>query len=500
VIVGRYTRDREIGRGGMGAVWLGRDEVLGRPVAIKRVGVFPGDGAPDLARAEREAKIAASLNHPHIVGVFDLVTEGEEQWMVMEYVDGATLGELVRRSGRLSADEAAPLVAQAASALAAAHAGGVVHRDVKPSNIMVREDGHVKLTDFGIARGQADAALTRTGLVTGSPAYLAPEVASGSQATPASDVWSLGATLFHALAGHPPYDATGNVLGALYRIVHEPPPRLEDAGRLAPLLEATMTPAPEDRWTMLEVERFLTTGVVAGGPDRTAPRPPPPPSPPPSQPPTQPLHLLPGMALEAGAEPATEVAPTPAPLPPLPPPSSAPAGRTGPQRRALLPAVISALVAVLVVAVVLLAVQGGQDEGDDDVAADPGTSGSSSSPDATTEPTSPSSSSPPTTDTTEVPTQRELRGFLDSYLDLASSDPERGFQLLTGPFQEASTEYEEFWGSVSNPRILSFDADPSALTVSYRYSYQRQGFGRQVDDEALQLVATDDGFLIAGPA
>ena len=179
MIAGRYTLDREIGRGGMGAVWLARDEVLGRDVAIKRIGMVPGGGSPDLERAEREGRLAARLNHPHVVAVFDLVHEGDERWLVMEYVPGVTLGELVRRDGALTPDQAAPLLRQAADALAAAHSAGIVHRDVKPSNILVTGDGQVKLSDFGIARAEADASLTQTGLVTGSPAYLAPEVASG---------------------------------------------------------------------------------------------------------------------------------------------------------------------------------------------------------------------------------------------------------------------------------------------------------------------------------
>src|SRR3954454_17858920 len=242
VIAGRYELEREIGRGGMGAVWLARDEVLGRTVAIKRIGMAPGGTSPDLARAEREARLAARLNHPHVVAVYDLVTDDGAQWLVMEHVQGATLATLVQREAPLAPDQAAEIMVQVADALAAAHEAGIVHRDVKPSNMLVTPDGQVKLSDFGIARAEADASLTQTGLVTGSPAYLSPEVASGQQASPASDVWSLGATLFHALAGPPPYDVGENVLGALYRIVHEVPPRLGPAaaGWLAPVLLATM--------------------------------------------------------------------------------------------------------------------------------------------------------------------------------------------------------------------------------------------------------------------
>ncbi len=213
MIAGRYTLSREIGRGGMGAVWLGRDELLGRDVALKRLGGSPGAGNPDFERAEREAKLAARLNHPHVVAVFDLVDDGDEQWLVMEHVEGLNLSALVKRDGPLTVDQAAIVIRQAAEALAEAHAAGIVHRDVKPSNILVTPTGQVKLTDFGIARAEADASLTQTGLVTGSPAYLAPEVATGRTATDASDVWSLGATLFHALEGVPPYDTDDNVLG-----------------------------------------------------------------------------------------------------------------------------------------------------------------------------------------------------------------------------------------------------------------------------------------------
>jgi serine/threonine protein kinase len=168
LIAGRYTLGREIGRGGMGAVWLGHDEVLGREVALKRIGMLPGTDSPDFERAGREARLAARLNHPHVVAVFDFVEEDDAHWLVMEYVDGVTLAQLVKRDGALTPDQAAPLIRQAADALAAAHGAGIVHRDVKPSNILVTPDGEVKLSDFGIARAEADASLTQTGLVTGS--------------------------------------------------------------------------------------------------------------------------------------------------------------------------------------------------------------------------------------------------------------------------------------------------------------------------------------------
>src|SRR6478609_2935875 len=237
----------------MGAVWLGTDEVLGRQVALKRVGMVPGGSLPDLERAEREARLAARLNHPHVVAIYDLVTEDDVQWLVMEYVEGSTLAALVKRDGALPPDQAATIVGQAADALAAAHAAGIVHRDVKPSHIVVAPDGQAKLSDRGIARAEADASLTPTGLVIGSPAYRSPEVASGQHAGRASDVWSLGATLFHALAGHPPYEVGENVLGAMYKIVHEEPPRLQNAGWLAPMLDATMCREPAGRWSMAQV-------------------------------------------------------------------------------------------------------------------------------------------------------------------------------------------------------------------------------------------------------
>ncbi|MGH3361840.1 MAG: serine/threonine-protein kinase, partial [Nocardioides sp.] len=385
MIAGRYTLGREIGRGGMGAVWLAQDEVLGREVALKRIGMMPGGKSPVLERAEREARLAARLNHPHVVAVFDLCSEGDERWLVMEYVDGVTLSDLVRRDGALTPGDAAPLVAQAADALAAAHAAGIVHRDVKPSNILVTADLQVKLSDFGIARAEADPSLTQTGLVTGSPAYLAPEVASGASATDASDVWSLGATLFHALAGHPPYEVGDNLMGALYRIVHEDPPRLINAGWLAPLLESTMTREPAHRWSMAQARDYLESGT--GG---TAPHPAPATVVAPADPDHTQLMSPPAAALPTEATEATD------------------------RRRGLRgPLVVALAVALLLGLIAWAALRGGEEP--------------------TATPRGDETSSPPGSDQpqeTTRPTASGMEDFIDAYLSTAATDPETAFTML----------------------------------------------------------------------
>lgn len=471
MIGGRYSLDREIGRGGMGAVWLGRDEVLGRPVAIKQVGQQPGGTSPDLVRAEREARIAARVNHPHVVAVFDLVNEDHKQWLVMEYVDGRTLAELIREQGSMTADQAATILAQVADALSAAHAAGVIHRDVKPSNILVTAEGQAKLSDFGIARAEADAALTQTGLVTGSPAYLAPEVASGKQVTPASDVWSLGATLFHALAGRPPYEVGDNVLGALYRIVNEPPPRLTNAGWLAPLVESSMTRDPTARWTMADVAEFLRQGPgapvpVPGGASYAVP-------------PAEPVD--PVEQTEVLTVPPVE---PPAPTPEAPPPSPAPAPRSRRRRRGgVLPWLVGAAVVALVVMIGMIVYYATPDSPEP-----PADSRPSLSPSETT-------STPPEPDAADMET------FVDDYLTTAAADPPSGFEMLTPEFQAASgglPGYQSFWGRVTNPRLLDVQADPDALTVAYDYTYNFQGGGKRQEHVELRLVFEDGRYLIAG--
>jgi eukaryotic-like serine/threonine-protein kinase len=468
VIAGRYSFDREIGRGGMGAVWLGRDEMLGRQVALKQIGLLPGADGTDLARAEREARLAAQLNHPHVVAVFDLVVDEDSghHWLVMEYVDGKTITQLVRKHGRIPVDDAALVMEQVADALAAAHAAGIVHRDVKPSNVLVDRRGFAKLADFGIARITNDPSLTQTGMVTGSPAYLAPEVAAGKRADEASDVWSLGATLFHMLAGRPPYDIGDQVLGGLYRIVNEEPPRLPDAGRLAPLLEATMVKDPKKRWSMAQVHDFLSGSPAPTRDDETRVLAPTPPAPPTTRPKTQPTTQ------------PTSVTTSP------------PHKTSGRSNKGLVAVLVGVLALVLVLGT-LLATRGNDDN--TPTAASPSASTSkSSSPSAKNSPTKKSEPSP-------TPTAQGMDSFIRSYVATVSTNPDEAWPMLTPKFQRESggrAKYRKFWGDVGTGHVRDITADPHTLVVSYRVKFDNFGSGKR--PTVLKLVYRDGRYFIDG--
>ncbi len=256
-LAGRYRLDREVGRGGMGAVWLAHDERLGREVAVKRVGHLPGESLPHLARAMREARSTAALNHRNVVAVYDAIEEGDHLWLVMEYVPGRTLSEINAAEGPMDPLRAARIGAQVADGLAAAHAAGMVHRDVKPGNILVTDDDQAKISDFGIARSLADDQLTQTGHMVGTPAYFAPELARGEDASPASDVWALGATLFATVEGHGAYPSSGNALAVLSGIANQPAPLPERAGPLRQPIRRMMDADLDARWTMAACAQAL---------------------------------------------------------------------------------------------------------------------------------------------------------------------------------------------------------------------------------------------------
>lgn len=448
-VAGRYELRRAVGRGANGTVWLAHDEVLDRPVALKRTA--PGEGFGQQAvRVEREARLAAQVAHPNVVSVYDLVDDGEHSWLVMEYVDGPPLSTVVREAGPLRPDDAARLLAPIADALVHAHGLGIVHRDIKPSNILAPGDGGAKLTDFGIARSTGDATLTQTGMITGSPAYLAPEVATGGQATPASDVWAVGATLVHLLTARPPYhrgDLDNGPLAVVYRIVNEAPPAVPDADWLGPVIAATMQRDPHARPTMAEVrDQLERTGGLA---EQT-------------------------MALPAVPPPPVAVVPPPPPVPPSPRRSS---GR--------MVTMVATGSAAAVALVAVLALQGRDGE-------DPATAGGSPGGSAT--------AAPSQTDAPQ-PTAGEMEEFARSYIATADADPVAGFAMLTPAYQGESQGYEDFWGPMRNPKVLSISADPDAMTVTYTYRYAFPDKGNLTETVTLRLEQADDGrLLIAGAA
>ncbi len=258
---GRYRLDRIIGRGSMGRVWSAFDEWLTRWVAIKEV-VFPPNtpGAERelvTERAMREARAIATVTDPHVVIIFDLVATEASPAIVMELLDAQSLAQILASEKVLDEPATAAIGFGVASALLAAHAVGITHRDVKPGNVLLAKDGRVKLTDFGIARSIAETTMTATGLLLGSPAYISPEVAAGEVATPASDAWGLGGLLYAGITGNPPYDA-GDPLKTLFAVVNDPAPvPPPNAGRLDGLIRALLTKDPKRRMTTAQAQVVL---------------------------------------------------------------------------------------------------------------------------------------------------------------------------------------------------------------------------------------------------
>ncbi|MEU4250464.1 protein kinase [Amycolatopsis sp. NPDC026612] len=275
LIAGRYRLAERIGQGAMGVVWRARDERLDRVVAVKQLDYDAaiGQAASDQAalRALREARLTARLRHPHAITVHDVVEEAGEPYLVMEYLPSRSLAEVLLDRETLPAGDVARIGAQVASALAAAHAEGVVHRDVTPGNVLLGESGVAKIADFGISRATGEGAVTGGGFIAGTPAYLAPEVAGGREAGYPADVFSLGATLYRALEGTPPFGQDDNAIALLLRVAKEEivPPR--HRGPLAEVLTRMLQRDPEARPAMAEVQELFE--AVTGGRPLPPPRP-----------------------------------------------------------------------------------------------------------------------------------------------------------------------------------------------------------------------------------
>ena len=268
-VANRYELTDELGHGGMGVVWRATDTLLARQVALKEVDLPRGGDAEEReglrARVTREARAAARLSHPGVVTVYDIAHDGDRDYIVMELVSAPTLEELVRTGGPLAPDRAARLGLGLLDALEAAHRAGIVHRDLKPRNVMVREDGATKLADFGIASVQGDPRLTATGLVVGSPAYMAPEQVEAQAVSPATDLWALGATLWFAVEGQPPFG--GGEFQTLSAIVNGHPRQPRRLGPLAPVLARLLVKEPSARATPAQLRPLLrqVAGSAGGG-------------------------------------------------------------------------------------------------------------------------------------------------------------------------------------------------------------------------------------------
>ena len=521
LIAGRYEVQRAIGRGGMGTVWLARDNRLGRDVAVKQIGALPGESANETRRAMREARSAAALNHPNAVAVYDVVDHDGAPWLVMEYVEGETLADVIAREGALDPRRVADIGSQLASALSRAHERGIVHRDIKPGNVLIDRAGTPKISDFGIARGLGDEALTQTGFVTGTPGYLSPELARGEDPDVASDVWALGATLYGAVEGHPPFAPRQNPIALLQDIAGGEPQPMELAGPVGGAIAAMMDKDPAQRWDMATAADRL--GRIARG-DNTLTLP---------------------MAAGAAAAGATEVLPsaheptqamaTPTPATPAPqeeagyaaPAAAAAYGASQPGpgggrdvsehrsgSRRWLPVAL-ALLLLLGLGGFYLVTQNddtpGSASSSETTSTSPSSNPQQTSTSSTTEPSTSTSSSSSSSSTTTEPTtttseakggksDQEMAKFVRDYFKEVTKDRDATWALLTPEYQErmgGRAAYDGFWSTIDSVKVSDLQAGAADGAVTATLTYEKKDGGSSTERHELAVVEDGDGFLIA---
>jgi serine/threonine protein kinase len=506
-IGGRYRIQRIIGRGGMGAVFLADDETLGREVAVKQVGLLPGETVPDSARALREARSTAALSHRNVVTVYDVIEENGSIWLVMEHVPSRSLAQIIGDTGPLEPAEVARIGAQVASGLAAAHAAGIVHRDVKPGNVLVRPDGVAKLSDFGIARPDGDPALTQTNLFVGTPSYLSPEAARGETPTPASDVWSLGATLYAAVEGEPPYETSSNHLAVLNRIIEQEPAPPTRAGALAPALSRMLDRDPGSRWSMADAAHALDRIAAAGTPSTlTATR---------SEDDERDADDRRPRAGSAAAAAAgagvtgvstgtdTGAAPRPATTPPA---AATPTpGEDRDRSRRLGPVLVGLLALVLAVGAALLFL-------DLDGSSDSPTADDTPAPSASEEPTEDSgndnasgneepepSPEPSSSSAAPVEDAAGAEAFIQRYFQTVPEDTDTGWSMLGPEGRSVGRDsYEGWWSSVEDVQVSDIEPADSGETADVTLTYTMKDGRVETERQRLDLLRSQDGWLING--
>ena len=512
LIADRYRLLRRIGSGGMGVVWEGWDERLERRVAVKQL--YRQSAAStkeaELAnqRAMREARITARLQHPHAVAVFDAVEQDGQLCLIMPFIPSITLASVLEEGGPLQPEEAAKVGADVASALAAAHTVGIVHRDVKPGNILIADDGSALISDFGIARALGDATLTSSGMIHGTPAYLAPEVARGSEADFASDVFSLGSTLYTALEGRPPFGTDDNTMALLHRVASGQFPPLQHSGQLAPLIMRMLSIDPDARPSMGTVSESLAR-LAGSNAD--------------SQPATVPAPI---------AEPEPSAAPSPSPTPsPTPTPAPGSQDQLPPQprqRRGLAAAVaIVALIGIGILVTALLVNDrraadptAGNGESSSAVPASASVSGPSSPTPSAASPTStasapqqgpapkptprarartssraPAPTTPPTVRGT--PTAAQLRRAITSYYALMPRNTDAAWPRMTASYQTnhagGRQAYQRFWDAIGKITVADVKGiPPNGARATLTYYFKD---GRVVRERTAYGLVNEDGRL-----
>ena len=515
----RYRLVKMLGAGGMGVVWQAWDERLRRPVALKLLRTQPelpeAEREQATARAMREARITAGLHHPHAVTVFDVVEHEGQPCIVMQLIESTPLSSLLSEHGTLTPAETARIGAQVGSALAAAHKMRIVHRDVKPGNILITEDGSALISDFGISHALGDTTITATGMIHGTPAYLAPEVARGLPTSFASDVFSLGSTMYAMLEGSPPFGTENNAIALLHKVARGGYPAPRHAGPLTPLLRSMLSADPKRRPSMESVVESLRTaddgnGTVAAAAalpwpfDELAEDA--------REVPTEPLEgsspgseaLTVAMVAAAAqtrpapdptaetvradqavaqASPTAETEPLagsaavrPIERPSAPSPES---GRRG--RRAALTIGILSLVGVLVVGALLLWNPWRSDL-DGAAQPEPSASGNPSpaeeDPAATPAPSEPATTAPPVEEVEPVPpaAAQEPAAAVSGYYALLPGDLDAAWPLMTADYQEnhagGRDAYEAFWAAIESVEVAEVSApapDQAQATLIYRY-------------------------------
>ncbi|WP_404386464.1 serine/threonine protein kinase [Knoellia locipacati] len=493
LLAGRYRLLKVIATGGMGVVWEAWDERLERSVAIKQLHALPGvpDDEAELAkeRAMREARITARLHHPHAVPVFDAVEHDGQPCLIMQLLPSTPLSSVIRDSGPLPLGQVARIGSEVASALSAAHELGIIHRDVKPGNILITPDGGAHISDFGISHAMGDATLTRTGMIHGTPAYLAPEVARGEDASFPADVFSLGSTLYAALEGAPPFGMDGNSIALLHKVAAAQLPPPTRAGSLTPFLLEMLASEPGERPTMEVVARSLAD-LDTGDPSLAVS-------------PTVPLAPVPAGSTSTPEPHDIEVQEHREPV--------VPDVDEIRRRRRASPWVVL-LGAGIVAALAWVMVASLND--------DPSGGGAAGDRTATTEttPTSPSPSSDQPTPTTAAPTTASptsatptasatgsaapnlatrLSAAITDYYALLPDDTSGAWPLMTADYQTGTSggrsSYERFWGAIRDVTVTDVRATPPDRVVA-TITYSRDS-GR-VDIERTSYRLVDEGGVL----